>query len=103
ARETQSPVIVQASRGAIAYAGPAYLMNLVLAAVESAPEIPIVLHLDHGDKPETCFMAIELGFTSVMMDGSLLADGKTPSDYEYNIEVTRRVAEAAHVKGVSVE
>jgi fructose-bisphosphate aldolase, class II len=103
AQETQSPVIVQASRGAIAYAGPAYLRNLVLAAVESAPEIPIVLHLDHGDQPETCFMAIELGFTSVMMDGSLLADGKTPSDYEYNIEVTRRVAEAAHAKGVSVE
>src|SRR5207302_1543394 len=70
---------------------------------ESAPEIPIVLHLDHGDKPETCFMAIELGFTSVMMDGSLLADGKTPSDYEYNIEVTRQVAEAAHAQGVSVE
>jgi len=96
-------VIVQASRGAIAYAGPAYLRNLVLAAVESAPEVPIVLHLDHGDKPETCFMAIELGFTSVMMDGSLLADGKTPSDYEYNVEVTRQVAEAAHAKGISVE
>jgi fructose/tagatose bisphosphate aldolase len=84
AQETQSPVIVQASRGAIAYAGPLYLRNLILAAVESAPEIPIVLHLDHGDKPETCFMAIELGFTSVMLDGSLLADGKTPSEYEYN-------------------
>jgi fructose-bisphosphate aldolase class II len=103
AQETQSPVIVQASRGAIAYAGPKYLRNLILAAVDSAPEIPLVLHLDHGDKPETCFMAIELGFTSVMMDGSLLADGKTPSDYEYNVEVTRQVAEAAHAKGVSVE
>ncbi len=103
AQETQAPVIVQASRGAISYAGPTYLRNLILAAVESAPEIPIVLHLDHGDKPETCFMAIELGFTSVMMDGSLLADGKTPSDYEYNVDVTRRVAEAAHAKGVSVE
>src|SRR5205823_8957934 len=66
AQEVQAPVIVQASRGAIAYAGPQYLRNLVLAAVESAPEIPIVLHLDHGDKPETCLMAIELGFTSVM-------------------------------------
>ena len=72
-----------------------------MAAAESAPEIPIVLHLDHGDKPETCFMAIELGFTSVMMDGSLLADGKTPSDYEYNVAVTREVVEAAHAKGVS--
>jgi fructose-bisphosphate aldolase, class II len=103
AQEAGAPVIVQASRGAISYAGPVYLRNLILAAVESAPEIPIVLHLDHGDKPETCFMAIELGFTSVMMDGSLLADGKTPSDYEYNVDVTRQVAEAAHAKGVSVE
>src|SRR3954447_1897729 len=103
ATEANAPVIVQASRGAIAYAGPTYLRNLILAAVESAPEIPIVLHLDHGDKPETCFMAIELGFTSVMMDGSLLADGKTPSDYEYNVEVTREVVEAAHARGVSVE
>ena len=101
--ETSSPVIMQASRGAIAYAGPNYLRHLILAAVETAPEIPIVLHLDHGDKPETCFMAIELGFTSVMMDGSLLADGKTPSDYEYNVAVTREVVEAAHAKGVSVE
>ena len=101
AQETSSPVIVQASRGAIAYAGPNYLRHLIMAAAESAPEIPIVLHLDHGDKPETCFMAIELGFTSVMMDGSLLADGKTPSDYEYNVAVTREVVEAAHAKGVS--
>jgi fructose-bisphosphate aldolase class II len=103
AQEVQAPVIVQASRGAINYAGPIYLRNLILAAAETAPEIPIVLHLDHGDKPETCFMAIDLGFTSVMMDGSLLADGKTPSDYEYNVDVTRRVVEAAHAKGVSVE
>src|SRR5437868_9946695 len=103
AQEVNAPVIIQVSRGAIAYAGPQYLRNLVLAAVESAPEIPIVLHLDHGDKPETCFMAIDLGFTSVMMDGSLLADGKTPSDYEYNVAVTKEVVEAAHAKGVSVE
>ncbi|MEI8104369.1 MAG: ketose-bisphosphate aldolase [Actinomycetes bacterium] len=103
AQQTQSPVIVQASRGAINYAGPRYLRNLILAAVESAPEIPIVLHLDHGDSPDTCRMAIDLGFTSVMMDGSLLADGKTPSDYEYNVAVTREVVEAAHVLGVSVE
>jgi fructose-bisphosphate aldolase class II len=103
AQEIQAPVIVQASRGAIAYAGANYLRHLIMAAAESAPEIPIVLHLDHGDKPETCFMAIELGFTSVMMDGSLLADGKTPSDYEYNVEVTREVVDAAHKNGVSVE
>jgi fructose-bisphosphate aldolase class II len=103
AQEVQAPVIVQASRGALAYAGPNYLQHMIMAAAETAPEIPIVLHLDHGDKPETCFMAIDLGFTSVMMDGSLLADGKTPSDYEYNIAVTREVAEAAHAKGVSVE
>jgi fructose-bisphosphate aldolase class II len=101
--ETNSPVIVQASRGAINYAGPNYLRHLIIAASESAPEIPIVLHLDHGDKPETCYYAIELGFTSVMMDGSLLADGKTPADYDYNVRVTREVVEAAHAKGVSVE
>ncbi len=103
AQEVNAPVIVQASRGAINYAGPMYLRNLILAAAESAPEIPIVLHLDHGDTPDTCKMAIDLGFTSVMMDGSLLADGKTPSDYEYNVRVTREVVDAAHVKGVSVE
>jgi fructose-bisphosphate aldolase class II len=103
AQEIQSPVILQVSRGALSYAGKNYVRHLILAAAESAPEIPIVLHLDHGDKPETCFDAIELGFTSVMMDGSLLADGKTPSDYEYNVEVTRQVADAAHAKGVSVE
>jgi fructose-bisphosphate aldolase, class II len=103
AQEVSAPVIVQVSRGALAYAGKNYLRHLITAAAESAPEIPIVLHLDHGDKPETCFDAIELGFTSVMMDGSLLADGKTPSDYEYNVGVPRRVVEAAHAKGVSVE
>src|ERR1700683_4926645 len=103
AQEVNAPVIVQASRGAISYAGPTYLRNLILAAAESAPEIPIVLHLDHGDKPETCFYAIELGFTSVMMDGSLLADGKTPADFAYNVRVTREVVEAAHAVGVSVE
>jgi fructose-bisphosphate aldolase class II len=103
AQEVHAPVILQVSRGALSYAGKNYVRHLIIAASESAPEIPIVLHLDHGDKPETCFDAIELGFTSVMMDGSLLADGKTPSDYEYNIDVTRQVAEAAHAKGVSVE
>src|SRR3954468_5832092 len=74
-----------------------------MAAAETAPQIPIVLHLDHGDKPETCFMAIDLGFTSVMMDGSLLADGKTPSDFDYNVRVTREVVEYAHARGVTVE
>src|SRR2546423_6751400 len=103
AQEVGAPVIIQVSRGALSYAGKNYMRHLITAAAETAPEIPIVLHLDHGDKPETCFDAIELGFTSVMMDGSLLADGKTPSDYEYNVEVTRRVVEAAHAQGVSVE
>src|SRR6266545_320764 len=103
AQEAHSPVIIQVSRGALSYAGTNYMRHLIMAAAESAPEIPIVLHLDHGDKPETCFMAIDLGFTSVMMDGSLLADGKTPSDYDYNVDVTREVVEAAHAKGVSVE
>jgi fructose-bisphosphate aldolase, class II len=75
----------------------------MLAAVELYPEIPVALHQDHGNSPETCFSAIELGFTSVMMDGSLLADGKTPSDFEYNVEVTREVVERAHAVGVTVE
>jgi fructose-bisphosphate aldolase class II len=101
--DENSPVIMQASRGAINYAGPNFLRHLIMAAAETAPQIPIVLHLDHGDKPETCLMAIELGFTSVMMDGSLLADGKTPSDYEYNVAVTKEVVEVAHARGVSVE
>src|SRR6188472_3505676 len=103
AQEVDAPVIIQVSRGALAYAGKNYMRHLIAAAAETAPEIPIVLHLDHGDRPETCLDAIELGFTSVMMDGSLLADGKTPSDYAYNVEVTRQVVEVAHAKGVSVE
>src|SRR3954451_21467033 len=103
AQEVGAPVIIQVSRGALSYAGKNYMRHLITAAAESAPEVPIALHLDHGDKPETCFEAIELGFTSVMMDGSLLADGKTPSDYEYNVEVTKRVVGVAHAKGVSVE
>ncbi|HEY3921722.1 MAG TPA: ketose-bisphosphate aldolase [Gaiellaceae bacterium] len=103
AQEVASPVIIQVSRGALSYAGNNYMRHLIMAAAETAPEIPIVLHLDHGDKPETCIAAIELGFTSVMMDGSLLADGKTPSDYEYNVDVTRQVVEYAHERGVSVE
>jgi len=103
ARETDSPVIVQASRGARSYTDDAYLRHLMLAAVELNPEIPVVMHQDHGNSPATCFSAIQQGFTSVMMDGSLEADGKTPSSYEYNVDVTRKVVEVAHTLGVTVE
>jgi fructose-bisphosphate aldolase class II len=103
ARETESPVIVQASRGARSYTNDTFLIALMQAAVEVYPEIPVALHQDHGNSPETCISAIDLGFTSVMMDGSLLEDGKTPSDFEYNVAVTREVVEYAHARGVSVE
>jgi len=103
ARETNSPVIVQASRGARAYSNDNYLRHLMLAAAELNPTIPIVMHQDHGNSPQTCFSAIEMGFTSVMMDGSLQEDGKTPSSYEYNVQVTKEVVAAAHAKGVTVE
>jgi fructose-bisphosphate aldolase class II len=103
ARETDSPVIVQASRGARAYTQDAYLRHLMLAAVELYPYIPVVMHQDHGNSPATCLSAIENGFTSVMMDGSLLEDGKTPADYEYNVRVTSEVVRMAHPRNVSVE
>ncbi len=103
ADETDSPVIIQASRGARSYSQDAYLRHLMLAAVELYPHIPITMHQDHGNSPETCLSAIENGFTSVMMDGSLKADGKTPASFEYNVEVTRKVVDLAHPKGVSVE
>ena len=103
ARETKSPVIVQASRGARSYAQDRYLTHLMQAAVELYPEIPVVMHLDHGNSVATCKSAIEQGFTSVMMDGSLTEDGKTPSSFEYNVKVTREVVEMAHAKGVTVE
>jgi fructose-bisphosphate aldolase class II len=103
AQETESPVIVQASRGARSYSNDAYLRHLMLAAVELNPQIPIAMHQDHGNSPATCFSAIGQGFTSVMMDGSLMDDGKTPATYEYNVKVTREVVEAAHPKGVTVE
>jgi fructose-bisphosphate aldolase, class II len=103
ARETRSPVIVQASRGARAYSNDRFLHHLMQAAVELYPEIPVALHQDHGNSPDTCISAIELGFTSVMMDGSLLADHRTPSEFEYNVEVTRQVVEQAHAVGVTVE
>ncbi len=102
AEETDSPVIIQASSGARKYTNDAYLRHLMLAAVELYPKIPIVMHLDHGNAPEACFSAIEQGFTSVMMDGSLTLDSK-PSSYDYNVEVTLKVVEAAHAVGVSVE
>ena len=90
ARETSSPVIIQASRGARSYTNDRFLWHLMQAAVELYPEIPVALHLDHGNEPATCISAIDLGFTSVMMDGSLEADGKTPSSFEYNVAVTQR-------------
>jgi fructose-bisphosphate aldolase class II len=103
AEETRSPVILQASAGARKYAGEAYLRHMVLAAVEQHPDIPLVLHQDHGASPAVCQQSIRSGFTSVMMDGSLKEDAKTPASYDYNIDVTRRVCEIAHVVGVSVE
>lgn len=103
AKETDSPVIIQASRGARKYTNDAYLRHLMLAAVELYPKIPIAMHQDHGNSPATCKSAIEQGFTSVMMDGSLSEDGKTPSDYEYNVKVTKEVVDAAHAVGVTVE
>ena len=103
ASDTGSPVIIQASRGARSYTNDRFLIHLMRAATEVYPDVPVALHLDHGNEPETCFSAIEQGFTSVMMDGSLLADGKTPSDFEYNVRVTREVVERAHASGVTVE
>src|ERR671914_153578 len=103
AKETDSPVIVQASRGARSYSQDAYLRHLMLAAAELYPQIPVVMHQDHGNSPATCLSAIENGFTSVMMDGSLQEDGKTPADFEYNVGVTRAVVEMAHASGVTVE
>jgi len=103
ARATESPVVIQASRGARKYTNDAFLRHLMLAAVELYPEIPVVLHQDHGNSISTCVSAINNDFTSVMMDGSLMDDGKTPASFEYNVEVTRAVVEAAHQKGVSVE
>ena len=103
AEQTDSPVIVQASRGARKYSQDAYLRHLMLAAAELYPQIPVVMHQDHGNSVETCMSAIDNGFTSVMMDGSLEEDGKTPADYDYNVKVTADVVGLAHAKGVSVE
>jgi len=103
ASETDSPVIMQASAGARKYAGEPFLRHLILAAIEQYPEIPIVMHQDHGASPAVCQRSIRSGFSSVMMDGSLEEDAKTPSSYEYNVAVTKHVVDMAHAVGVSVE
>src|SRR4030095_7923314 len=103
AAETASPVIMQASAGARKYAGEVFLRQLIEAAVESYPNIPVVMHQDHGQSPAVCIQAMRLGFSSVMMDGSLEADGKTIADYDYNVDVTKRVVDIAHAIGVTVE
>ena len=103
ADKTNSPVIVQASAGARKYAGAPFLRHLILAAIEEFPHIPVVMHQDHGTSPAICQRSIQLGFSSVMMDGSLAEDGKTPTSYDYNVSVTRNVVALAHACGVSVE
>jgi len=103
AAEVGAPVILQASAGARKYAGEAFIKHLIQAAVESYPTIPLVMHQDHGQSPDVCQGAIDLGFTSVMMDGSLQADGKTIASYDYNVDVTKRVVDMAHKLGVTVE
>ncbi len=103
AHEADSPVILQASRGARTYAGENFLRHLILAATETYPHIPIAMHQDHGNSPATCYSAIRNGFTSVMMDGSLQEDAKTPASFEYNVNVTAEVVKVAHSVGASVE
>lgn len=103
AAEVGAPVIMQASAGARKYAGQEFLRHMIEAAVETWPEVPVVMHQDHGQSPAVCQIAMRMGFSSVMMDGSLMSDGKTVSSYEYNVDVTRRVVENAHCIGASVE
>ena len=103
ADEVGAPVILQASAGARKYAGEAFIKHLISAAIETWPNIPLVMHQDHGQSPAVCQGAIDLGFSSVMMDGSLQADGKTIASYDYNVDVTRKVVDAAHKLGVTVE
>ena len=103
ANKVNAPVIIQASRGARLYANDKILSKLIEGLIELYPHIPICMHQDHGNSPATCMSAIKYGFSSVMMDGSLLEDGKTPSDYDYNVEITNKVSEMAHLFGVSVE
>jgi fructose-bisphosphate aldolase class II len=103
AEEVGAPVILQASAGARKYAGESFIKHLIAAATESYPHIPLVMHQDHGTSPKICQGAIDLGFGSVMMDGSLREDGKTPANFDYNVEVTRKVVDMAHKVGVTVE
>ena len=103
ADEANSPVIMQGSAGARSYAGEPFLRHLIQAAVEQYPHIPVVMHQDHGSEPAVCLRSIQSGFSSVMMDGSLMADMKTPSTFEYNVDVTKTVVDIAHAGGVSVE
>ena len=103
ADEVGAPVILQASAGARKYAGEPFIKHLIQAAVEAFPHIPLVMHQDHGTSPKVCQGAIDLGFGSVMMDGSLMEDGKTPSSFDYNVDVTRKVVDMAHKVGVTVE
>ncbi|HTJ97041.1 MAG TPA: class II fructose-bisphosphate aldolase [Rhodocyclaceae bacterium] len=103
AQEVDSPVIMQASAGARKYAGEAFLRHQILAALEAYPNIPVVMHQDHGQSPAVCMAAIRSGFTSVMMDGSLEADGKSTASYEYNVAVSQEVVKFSHSIGVSVE
>ncbi len=103
AAETRSPVIMQASAGARKYAGSNFLRHMILAAIDEFPDVPICMHQDHGVSPAVCQRSIQLGFSSVMMDGSLKEDGKTPASYDYNVKVTREVVAFAHACGVSVE
>ena len=103
ASEVGAPVILQASAGARKYAGEPFIKHLIEAALESWPKVPLVMHQDHGQSPEVCRSAIDLGFSSVMMDGSLEADGKSIASYDYNVDVTRKVVDMAHARGVTVE
>jgi fructose-bisphosphate aldolase class II len=103
ASEVGAPVILQASAGARKYAGEVFIKHLISAAVEAYPKVPLVMHQDHGQSPSVCQGAIDLGFSSVMMDGSLEADGKTIASYEYNVDVTQKVVAMAHARGVTVE
>ena len=103
ADEVGAPVILQASAGARKYAGESFIKHLIQAATEAYPHIPLVMHQDHGTSPAVCQGAINLGFGSVMMDGSLREDGKTPADFAYNVDVTRKVVAMAHAVGVTVE
>jgi fructose-bisphosphate aldolase class II len=103
AAEIGAPVILQASAGARKYAGEAFIKHLIQAAVEAYPQVPLVMHQDHGQSPDVCKGAINLGFSSVMMDGSLEADGKTIASYDYNVNVTREVVDMAHALGITVE